>query len=561
MISRQLALYFAAILVIGVQNIGCRPGNGISEPSGTLVDSTWPTEVWSSESSETRRVLIASLESQSLNEAVFASVSTANFRGEPLMGREVDERSVQSGVVLESWKEYRPELEKEAFVRSWNQWLDELGEIQTVETHTWELQSRPRADGARGLEAKIALWVLSRVKDGRLREERLYLIFDLVDEGGWKIAGIRTEEGRTSLAPGPYFRDITNVSVPPGYDQIGAQIYTDGGPVLADLDDDGDPDLFLPRIHASARLYENDGTGVFTDVTSRWGLELISLRQGTNSGLFLDFDNDGALDLIVGSKLEGFRLFRNEGARFQDVTGDNPLGGEGQWETIAAADYDRDGLIDLYLCNYNLIDPEHQPESYVDAWDGLPNVLLRNLGGARFEDVTEAAGLRGDRDRWSYAASWADYDSDGDLDLYVANDYGSNSLFRNRGGLSFEEVAAEAGAKDRGNGMGISWLDADGDLDLDLYISNMQSFAGNRITRLQSFPGTPEQRELYRRFAKGNTLLANSGDGTFEDVTAMAGVKGAFWAWGNVPLDYDADGDQDVFVCGGFYTGASSADT
>ncbi len=551
----------ACLLAVGLLNVGCGPEVHDVDPTSALSEAAWPTEVWSGESGDTRKVVIASLMAGVLDSGDFAAVAMESFRGEALAGREFLERRVESGVVITTWSESGADLEAEAFVQSWNDWLADLGEMLTVETHTWELQLRPREDDARGLEAKIALWAQSRVPDGRLREERFYLVFDLVDREGWKIDGIRTEDARTTVAPGPYFRDITNVAVPPGYDQIGAQIYTDGGPVLADFDDDGDPDLFLPRIHASARLYENDGTGIFTDVTARWGLELISLRQGTNSGLFVDFDDDGKLDLVIGAKLEGLRLFQNQGARFREVTGDELLGGEGEWETITAADYDGDGLIDLYLCNYNLIDPEHQPESYVDAWDGLPNVLLRNLGGGKFEDVTVAAGLRVDRDRWSYAASWADYDVDGDLDLYVANDYGGNSLFRNRGDGTFEDVAAEVGAKDRGNGMGMSWVDVDGDLDLDLYLSNMQSFAGNRITRLESFPGTPEQQELYRRFAKGNTLLANTGDGAFEDVTAKAGVKGAFWAWGNVPFDYDADGDQDVYVCGGFYTGASSADT
>ena len=87
-----------------------------------------------------------------------------------------------------------------------------------------------------------------------------------------------------------------------GFDQTGAQIYTDGGPVLADFDRDGDVDLFLPRLHASARLYENDGAGYFDDVTATRGLELNDLRQGSNSGLFLDFNNDGAIDLVVGLK-------------------------------------------------------------------------------------------------------------------------------------------------------------------------------------------------------------------------------------------------------------------
>jgi hypothetical protein len=187
-------------------------------------------------------------------------------------------------------------------------------------------------------------------------------------------------------------------------------------------------------------------------------------------------------------------------------------------------------------------------------------MLLHNLGDGQFEDVTDEVGMNANRERWSYAATWADFDADGDADLYVANDYAKNSLYRNLGDGTFEEVAGELGATDSGNGMGVSWADIDGDLKLDLYVSNMQSFAGNRITRLENFPGNAEQQALYKRFSKGNSLLRNTGDG-FEDVTEASGAKPAFWAWGNAPFDYDADGDTDMFVCGGFYTGLQAKDT
>jgi len=89
----------------------------------------------------------------------------------------------------------------------------------------------------------------------------------------------------------------------------------------------------------------------------------------------------------------------------------------------------------------------------------------------------------------------------------------------------------------------------------------MQSFAGNRITRLENFPGSDAERTLYRRFSQGNSLLRNQGDGTFADATEGSGIRGAFWAWGNLAFDYDSDADLDLFVCGGFYTGVSAKDT
>ncbi len=572
--AKTLLSRLSALATLVLLLAACAGEAPTGDPSlDTLAADSWPTEAYSSEAGSIKKGLLGSIEAGGLNAEKAAEIFTADFRGEDFHERATLPARTDSGIVLAEWEESERPLDAAAFRERWNAWLAALGEVQTVEVHTWEIQLRPQENGLPGIETREAVWVLAKLEDGRLREERLYLVLDLVQlegDAGWKIAGAGTDEGRTTTAPGPFFRDVSAQVLPPGYDQIGAQIYTDGGPVLADFDADGDVDLFLPRIHASARLYENDGSGHFEDATAARGLELNALRQSSNSGLFLDLDRDGRLDLAVGSKQRGLLLLRNEDSggsvRFRDVTGGEPLAGAGEWESLAAADYDGDGLVDLYLTNYNLIDAEHQPASYVDARDGLPNVLMRNLGEFRFEDATAATGLEADTERWSYAAAWADYDRDGDMDLFVANDYGPNSLYRNRGEGTFEQVATEVGAEDYGNGMGVLWADVDGDLWLDAYVSNMQSFAGNRITRLESFPGSEADRALYRRFSKGNTLLRNLGDSAdgdvaFEDVTDQAGVRGAFWAWGNLAFDYDSDADLDLFVCGGFYTGASAKDT
>ena len=529
------------------------------------MDANWPTEIYNGEAGPAKKVLYDAITSLTPLGPEAAQSLTADFRGEDLAARSFDKEWQQTDIALADWAERPADLGGADFVAAFNRYLAEYTRIDVVEVHTWELQLPPPPEGKVALQAKDAVWIVGESADGQVREDRVYFVFDLekrADSETWQIKGLRSEDGRTARTVRNHFTDITAMALPSGFDQVGAQVYTDGGPAFGDFDGDGYDDLFLPRQHAPAKLYQNDGTGRFTDVTVERGLQTLDLAEGSNAGVFLDYDRDGRLDLVVGLKTSGLRIFHNDGDTFTDVTGPaNPLG-PGQWQTLSVADFDGDGFPDIYASNYGLIDSDHQPESYVDARDGLPNKLLRNDGGSgRFVDVTEEAGMGSPNDRWTYAAAWADYDRDGDMDLFVANDYGPTWLWRNTGDGRFEEVAEEVGAINHGNGMGVSWFDYDGDGFLDAYISNMQSFAGNRITGLDHFPGTAEQQAMYRRFAQGNALLRNTGDGRFENVTDQAGVRFAFFAWGNLGWDYDNDGDTDIFGSGGFYTGNKADDT
>src|SRR5207245_733045 len=160
---------------------------------------------------------------------------------------------------------------------------------------------------------------------------------------------------------------------------------------------------------------------------------------------------------------------------------------------IAAADYDGDGLIDVYLCCYVYFQGEEQyryPSPYHDARNGPPNFLFHNEGNLSFRDVTADSGMSQNNDRYSFAAAWCDYDGDGRPDLYVANDFGRNNLYRNIGGGKFRDVAHDAGVEDIGPGMSASWFDYDNDGRPDLYVSNMWSPAGLRLTAQKEFqPG------------------------------------------------------------------------
>ncbi len=160
-----------------------------------------------------------------------------------------------------------------------------------------------------------------------------------------------------------------------------------------------------------------------------------------------------------------------------------------------------------------------------------------------------------DNNRWSLAAAWEDYDNDGDADLYIANDFGRNKLYRNDGG-HFTNVAVEAGVEDVGSGMSVAWGDYNHDGRMDLYVSNMFSTAGGRIAFQEQFQGdAPEaSKAMYRQMAAGNSLFENLGNGTFRNVAEEAAVQMGRWAYGSQFVDLNNDGWDDLVVTNGFIT-------
>ena len=188
-------------------------------------------------------------------------------------------------------------------------------------------------------------------------------------------------------------------------------------------------------------------------------------------------------------------------------------------------------------------------------------MLLRNDGNWEFNEVTEETGLNQNNDRFSFAAVWEDYDNDGDLDLYVANDYGRNNLYRQENGR-FRDVADALGVEDMASGMSVSWGDYNRDGRMDLYVSNMFSAAGNRITYQRQFQTGVEEavRGIFRRHARGNTLFEAVGDGEFRDVSVERNVTMGRWAWASSFVDLNNDAWQDLVVANGFITAEDSGD-
>ena len=336
------------------------------------------------------------------------------------------------------------------------------------------------------------------------------------------------------------------------------------GVAIGDANGDGLDDIYLCQpggLPNRLFLHNEDGTAI--EASAKFGVDWL---DNTASALFVDLDNDGDQDLAlaVRSRVQILENLENKSfvQRAPLLLLDNDT------LSLSAIDYDSDGDLDLFVCVGFADKNAHAKRGrnlpgfvFHNAEDGGRNALFRNDGGWQFFDATEESGLGANNLRHSLAASWEDYDKDGDADLYIANDYGPNSLYRNSGG-HFEEVAGESGVLDYGAGMSVSWGDYDRDGWMDLYVANMFSYAGNRIAGQPEFlNGQSESlREINRRFAKGNSLFKNSPRGVFAETGGTAGVEKGRWAWGSLFADINNDGWEDLFVANGYITTPDTGD-
>ena len=328
------------------------------------------------------------------------------------------------------------------------------------------------------------------------------------------------------------------------------------GLAIGDVNGDGLEDVYVCQpggLPNRLLLRQPDGTTI--DVAAQAGVDLIDASQ---SALFVDLDGDGALDLVLAAAAR-LLLFRGSGNGEFSA----PLMFDAPGVTsIAVADTDGDEDLDIFACGYaSPYDRTGIPEPYHDAENGQRNLFLRNDGDGIFIDATAEVGLAEAGRRFSLAAAFEDYDNDGDQDLYVANDFGRNALYRNDDG-HFTNVAAELGVEDIGAGMGVDWADVNGDGWMDLLVSNMYSSAGKRIGSLARFhEGAPdEQRAEFLKHARGNSLFLNQQGTGFQDVSEAADITSGRWAWGAVFLDIQNDGWPDIFVPNGFVTGERTKD-
>jgi hypothetical protein len=337
--------------------------------------------------------------------------------------------------------------------------------------------------------------------------------------------------------------------------------FSGGGVAAEDVDGDGFVDILLLGGAGNALLM-NTGRGGFVDVTAEAGLDHRRADGSTaepRKPIIADFDNDGRQDILITYANDDHRLYRNLGGRrFDDVSASAGLGGAGLIGGPATVfDFDGDGLLDIYIGYFGNYLEGAFPAQDRDNHAALPNRLFRNLGGMAFDDVSEASGT-GDRG-WTQAVSHLDFDRDGRQDIVVANDYGLNAFFRNLGDGRFRNVAPEFGMDKALHSMNVGTTDINLDGFPDIYISNIATLVkDNKYT----FPdvNTPLDFDLFAMsgmlIKEADTFFVSEAEGgefsgyvLSDDVERGATSTG--WAWDAEFLDFDHDGDDDLYLVNG----------
>src|SRR5262252_6096959 len=324
------------------------------------------------------------------------------------------------------------------------------------------------------------------------------------------------------------------------------------GVALLDYDNDGYLDVLvvngaaIPSLQKESskywnRLYHNNHDGTFTDTTELAGVAGVGYGMGVAVG---DYDNDGWPDIYVVNVGKNQLLHNNGNGTFTDITdkagvAGGVLDGKKMWSVSAAwVDYNNDGLLDLFVSNYCKWDVNHDPlcmmakvRSYCspDHYEELPNTLYRNNGDGTFTDVSEETGIAKSLGR-GMGVVIADYDGDGLMDIFVANDGSRNLLFHNIGGKKFEEVAVGAGVAYTQDGrvvsgMGADFVDVNNDGKPDIWMTALP---------MQTFP-----------------LYLNRGTGEFENASERTGLAWqtlSMSGWSNAVVDLDNDGWKDLFA-------------
>jgi cytochrome oxidase Cu insertion factor (SCO1/SenC/PrrC family) len=333
------------------------------------------------------------------------------------------------------------------------------------------------------------------------------------------------------------------------------------GLAVADVDGDGLLDLYFSTQIGSNELWRNLGNGAFENITTP-ALEIANKIGVTAS--FADTDNDGDPDLFVTTVRGGNHFFRNEGqGRFVDETESSGLGYVGHSSSGVFFDYDKDGLLDLFLCNVGKYTTDEKGAGgycvgFTDAFEGHKegkerkerSILYRNQGGNRFEDVSGKTGLVDES--WSGDAAPFDYDGDGWTDLYVLSMQGHDEIYRNVAGERFEKVSRQIFPRTSWGSMGIQIFDFDNDGRQDVFVTDMhsdmsQSVGPNKEKEKAEMQWGEEMLLTGGTSIFGNAFYRSLGEGRFEEISDEIGAEN-YWPWGLSAGDFNADGFTDVYI-------------
>lgn len=487
-------------------------------------------------------------------------------------------------------------------------WPQALGELKYFKhAKFYMIKGHFRGESEKEFQSEVGFAALARTSNERWRaiEATCRVDWKRLDEGvnAWKISGWETVRFSVRDSDKLMFRDRLDQLVDDPelkqslrhtrhLDYISEMMMTGGvnlpnprwnkyfrfqqngqhpGLAVVDFDNDGWDDLYVCDEWRANRMLKNIQGKRLVDVAPEIGLDL----GPTTSAIFADFDNDGDQDAFIGCVFEPVRFMVNEGGHYVDRTENITTPLPKLTTSISAADYNNDGLLDVYISTYGF--PSGRMDSEARMWLsefltreeinvmrraadqehrvlnalGPPNLLLMNTGDASFRRAPVNDQVRLHHN--TFQSVFCDYDGDGDQDLYVSNDFAPDFLFRNDGEQGFTDVTREVGGEEMlGFGMGASWADYDLDGDYDLYVSNMYSKAGKRITH--QIDGLDDR---FYRMASGNRLFRNDGEKftLVREQTGDVSVAGkAGWSWGGQFADFDNDGRQDLYVCSGFFT-------